>query len=476
MTKEIMNLLKKYKIPIKQVIGSPKEYDWNKGAYTGPGNLVGSEEFNDLFNQEAKVHITKALEKKKIGKMKIEFRLRDWLISRQRFWGTPIPIIYCDDCGIQGVKEKDLPVKLPENVKFSGKGNPLVGNKKFTEVKCPKCGKKGRRETDTMDTFANSSWYYLRYCDPGNKNKIFDKKKVEYWCPVDQYIGGKEHATMHLIYIRFYTKFLRDLGLLGFDEPAKNLFNQGMLLGDDGEKMSKSKGNVVTPESVSKKYGIDTARLFLVSVAGPDKDIQWNEQGVEGSSRFVKKLFEYFGSVKIGKSSKRIQSKINKTIKEVTNHIETFGYNYSVIKLRKLFDSLEKEIAKKDLESFLKMLSVFAPHISEELWSRIKGKGFVSLASWPKADEKKIDDKFEREDEMNDKVISDILNILKIVKKGKKVYVYVLPKELELYDQKLINKRVERSVEIFAVNDKKKYDPENKSKRAKPGSPGIYVE
>ncbi len=474
----------KYKIPIKVVIKpEAKEIEAvvMDRAYTGAGKLVNSGAFDDLFSEEAKEHITKALEEKKLGKKVVQFRLRDWLISRQRFWGTPIPIVYCDKCGIVPVKEKDLPVKLPENIKFTSERNPLIDNKEFVETKCPKCGGKGRRETDTMDTFVNSSWYYLRYCDSKNDKKLFDSKKVNYWCPIDKYIGGKEHATMHLIYIRFYTKFLRDLGLLDFDEPAVSLFNQGMLLGPDGDKMSKSKGNVVLPESVSKVYGIDTARLFLVSVASPDKDVAWSEQGVEGSLRFIKRIFDYFDSVKIGKSSKRMESKVNKAIKEITRNIEYFEYNLAVIKLRKLFEGLELEISKKDLESCLKLLSPFAPHIAEELWEKIGGKGFISLAEWPRADEKKIDEKFEKIDEMNEKIVSDVLNILKIVKEKQgrevdNVYVYVLPKELEFYDVELLNKRIGKKVEVYMVNDKNKHDLTGKSKNAKPGKPAIFVE
>jgi len=254
------------------------------------------------------------LKEKKLGKKSINYKLRDWLISRQRYWGTPIPIVYCDDCGIVPVNEKDLPIKLPEKVRF-GKGNPLETNSNWVNVNCPKCNGKARRETDTMDTFVNSSWYFLRYVDPKNKKKIFDTKKAKYWMPIDQYIGGAEHACLHLIYFRFYTKFLRDLGLLKIDEPTYKLFNQGMLHGDDGFVMSKSRGNVVLPEKISKKYGIDTARLFLMSIATLDKDIQWSDKGIEGSFRFVNKVMGYFAKVKVGKSDVRTESKLNKTIK-----------------------------------------------------------------------------------------------------------------------------------------------------------------
>jgi len=321
---------KKYNLPVKEVI---RGGDIKQRAYVNEGIMINSGKFNGMNSKKAIDEITSFLAKKKLGKKTINFKLRDWLISRQRFWGTPIPVVYCDKCGIVPVSEKDLPVKLPDKIKL-GKGNALETAKTWLSVKCPKCGGRGRRETDTLDTFVNSSWYYLRYCDSNNKTKIFDKRKTNYWCPVDMYIGGKEHACMHLIYIRFYTKFLRDLGLLKINEPAVRLFNQGMLHGPDGEKMSKSKGNVVLPETVSKKYGIDTARLFLVSVASPDKDIDWSEKGIQGSLKFVRKVVDYFGRVKFGKSSARVESKVNKGIKEISEDIENLRYNLGVIKLK----------------------------------------------------------------------------------------------------------------------------------------------
>lgn len=469
---------KKYKIDIKEVI-KRENSSIKERAYVEKGKLVNSKEFNGMDNEKAKEEITKYLEKKNLGKKTINYKFRDWLVSRQRYWGTPIPIIYCDKCGIVSVPEKDLPVLLPEKVSF-GKGNPLLTNKEFVNVKCPKCGGKARRETDTMDTFFDSSWYYLRYCDNKNNKEAFDKKKVEYWMPVDQYIGGAEHACMHLIYARFFTKALRDLGFVKFDEPFTRLYNQGMLHGADGFVMSKSRGNVILPEQVSDKYGIDTARLFLVSVASPDKDVEWDENGIQGSFRFVNKIFEYIKNVKIGKSSKRIESKINKTIKEITDDIENLRYNLAVIKLRSLFDSFEPAISKKDLESFLKLLAVFAPHIGEELWEKIGNKGFISLESWPVADNSKIDENFEKQEQAVEKLKEDILNIIKIIEskgeKKEKVYVYCLPSEIAFYDENLISEKVGKSVKIFAVNDKSKYDPTNKSKNAKPGKPAVFLE
>ena len=464
---------KKYNIPIKVVI-KPFECDLNAEkmarAFTGEGELVDSEEFNFSNNREAIDEIGK-----KFGKKVVNYKLRDWLISRQRFWGTPIPIVYCDKCGVVPVPEKDLPVRLPDDVKFTSERNPLIGDDKFVKTKCPSCGGNARRETDTMDTFVNSSWYFLRYCDAKNEKEIFDKKKVKYWMPIDLYIGGREHATGHLIYSRFYIKFLRDIGLLDFDEPAMRLFNQGMVQGEDGQKMSKSKGNVVLPETVSEKYGIDSARLFLLSLGGLDGDRNWSDRGAEGSLRFIEKIVNYCDNVKIGASSAKVEHRVNKAIRDITLDIETLRYNMAIIKLRELFEGLDEEIAKKDLESFVKLLSVFAPHVSEELWEKMGGKGFVSLASWPVWDEKKINEEFDKIDAAVEKTVADVLNILKIVS-GERIYLYVLPQEVKFYSASDLSKRVGKNVKVFAVNDKEKYDPQGKAGKAKPGKPGIFVE
>ncbi len=470
--KRDFDFARKYNLPIKQVIKPKNKKIIGKNKfYNDSGILVNSDRFNGIENHEAKWHITQYLEGKRLGRKTVQYKLKDWLVSRQRYWGTPIPIIYCSKCGAVPVPEKDLPVKLPDKIKF-GKGNPLTTNSSWIKTKCPKCGAKARRETDTMDTFVNSSWYFLRYCDPKNNKKIFDSKKVNYWCPIDQYIGGKEHACMHLIYFRFYTKFLRDLGLLNFDEPAKKLFHQGVLKGEDGEKMSKSRGNSVLPETVSDKYGIDTARLFLVSIASPDKDVQWTEKGIKGSLKFINKIFKYFEDVKFSKDSPKLLHKLNYSIKKIENEIKNFKYNLAIINLRSLFDVFykEKEVSKTSLEKFLKLLHPFCPHITEELWHKLGNKNFISLEKWPVADEKKIDKNLEKHEEMIEKLCSDIEEVKKLIgKKNPEVYVYVLPKEKEIYSG------VE-GIKLFAVNDKNKYDPENKSKKAKPGKPAIYLE
>jgi leucyl-tRNA synthetase len=469
---------KKYKLKIKEVVKGEMK---NDDIFTGYGILVNSEGFDGLKSEEAKEHITNALAMKKLGRKKVEYRLKDWLFSRQRFWGTPIPIIYCDDCGEVPVPEKDLPVRLPDNVKFETEKSPLSSYEKFVNAKCPRCGKRGRRETDTMDGFVDSSWYFLRYCDPGNKSNIFDGKKVNYWMPIDIYVGGKEHAVMHDIYFRFFTMFLRDLKLLGYGEPALKLFVQGVIHGSDGRKMSKSYGNVILPEVAAKKYGVDATRMFLVSVASPDKDFSWNDKGAEGSLRFVMRVVKFVDGFREVRLSKLAESKLNRAVQDYSSDLEGFRYNLAVIKLRELFGVLESGCDRKSLEVFLKLLSPICPHIAEEMWGKISGKGFISLAQWPKFDVKKIDDKLEEEEKQAVKVVDDIKYILKLMeekqkKKGKKVFVYVLPQEKRNYSGKVIGKELGLEVKVFAVNDKDKYDPEEKSKKVKPGRPGIFVE
>jgi leucyl-tRNA synthetase len=473
--KRDFDFAKKYKIPIKEVI---KGGNLRKEPYIGNGKLVNSKEFNGIENHEAINEITKYLEKKKLGKKIVNYKLRDWLISRQRFWGTPIPIIYCETCGIVPVPEKDLPVKLPENIKFTSERNPLIDYKPFVETKCPNCGKMGRRETDTMDTFVNSSWYFFRYTDPKNNKKIFDTKKAEYWNPIDKYIGGAEHACMHLIYFRFYTKFLRDLGIINLDEPTYNLFNQGMVHGEDGFVMSKSRGNVIDPLNIIKEYSADTLRIFLVSIASPDSDYSWNNAGIESMHRNISKMIDFYKHLKTGKSSSKIESKVNKTIKEVTEDIENLKYNLAIIKIKSLLEDLisEKQVAKKDAEIFLKLISPFCPHITEELWNKLGNKKFISLEKWPEFDNTKIDEKFEQQEKQVETLIEDINNILKIVGDKSKVFVYTIPNEKENYSTDLIKKKTNLEVKIFAVNDKDKYDPEGKAKKAKPGKPALYIE
>ncbi len=475
---------KKYKIPMKVVI-KPEKKDVEgvvmDESYTGQGKLINSQGFNDLFSDEAKEHIVKALQGKKLGRKTIQYKLRDWLVSRQRYWGTPIPILYKEDGNAIPVDERELPVKLPDDVKF-GKGNPMETSKIFVNIK--KNGQNYRRETDTMDTFFDSSWYFLRFTDSQNSKKMFESKKAEYWMPVDFYTGGAEHACMHLIYARFFTKVMRDLGLVNkkMNEPFKRLFNQGMIHGEDGFVMSKSRGNVVYLEEISDTHGVDTARLFLMSIASPDKDTEWSKGGVDGMHKFLDKTYSHLSKIKFGKSNGKTKHKIHKTLKSVTFEIENLKYNSAIIKLRELFEHLaENEIGKDDLEICIKMISPFAPHIAEELWEKLGNKDPISSAEWPKVDEKKIDDNFDKEEQLIEKTINDVNHVLKIVKeRGKdvsKLFVYVLPQEKKLFEQNLdlFANKTNLEVKIYAVNDKEKYDPENKSKNVKPGRPGIYL-
>lgn len=473
---------KKYDIPMKIVI-DPVDFELDDRslteAYIGEGTLINSEKFNGMENEKAKEEVTNFLKEKGLGKKSVQFRLKDWGISRQRYWGTPIPIIHCEKCGVVPVNYEDLPIKLPKDVKF-GEGNPLLTNEKWINVKCPRCMGKAKRETDTMDTFVNSSWYFLRYADPNNDKEIFDKKKVLYWCPTDVYIGGAEHACMHLIYSRYYVKFLRDIELVNFDEPALRLFHQGMLHGEDGDKMSKSKGNVVNPLDTIEKYGADSLRLFLVSVASPDKDFDWSEKGIQGSFRLIRKVYDFFMNTKTGKTPLEIEIKLNKSIKDIGEYIENFDYRKATIELRELFEEMSKgnELGKKVLEDFLKLLAPFCPHTAEELWEKLGGKGLVSTSSWPEF--KEIELSKGTGINMNEKVIENVLPLMKRLEdrgeKISKVHLYVLPFEIGELDKKKLEKGLGKEVFIYSVKDPMKLDPEDRAKKAKPGMPGIWFE
>jgi leucyl-tRNA synthetase len=420
---------KKYKIPIKVVINPEYELKPEKmaRAYTEEGKLVNSGEFNGINSKEAIDKISKHLEKKKLGKITVQYKLRDWLVSRQRYWGTPIPFVYCDKCGLVPVPEKELPIILPENVKF-GEGNPLETNKEFVNAKCPKCGGKARRETDTMDTFFDSSWYFLRFCDNKNNREPFANDKARFWMPVDLYIGGAEHACMHLIYARFFVKALRDLGLLNFDEPFTKLYNQGMLHGTDGAVMSKSRGNVVLPEEISKKYGIDTARVFLMFVASPDKDMLWDDKGISGCSKFMNKVISLFEKKITNEKDSLLESKTNRTIKEVTEKIESMQYNVALIDLMELvkFLSLRDTVTKESLKALLLILSPFCPHVCEELWEKLGNRGFIAAEKWPSYDEKKINLEAEYLEDIIVNTKADVITVLELAKIEK-------PKEIKLF-------------------------------------------
>ena len=364
-------------------------------AYEGNGTQVNSAQFDSLPNQEAKIKIAQWMEDIGIGKRKVYWKLRDWLISRQRYWGTPIPVIYCDKCGLVPVPEQDLPVELPDNVRISGRGgSPLAYAKEFINVECPKCKSKAKRETDTMATFIDSSWYFLRFCSPKYKLEPFDKKETSYWMPVDQYIGGIEHAILHLLYSRFFTKFLKDIGLLDFDEPFSRLLTQGMVL-KDGEVMSKSRGNIVDPDSIIKKYGADTLRLYILFAAPPEAEMEWSERGIEGAFKFLNRVWRLLESTEYRvqstepekKDSLKLRKKMHRVIKEVTEDIEGFKFNTAISSVMELvneiYQNLDTDISEA-VKTVVILLSPFVPHLAEEMWQRLGNKESVFKTEWPK--------------------------------------------------------------------------------------------
>jgi leucyl-tRNA synthetase len=434
---------KKYDLPLIVVI-QPAEDGLTENtmteAYEGEGILVNSGAFNGMNSPEAREAIVKYLEEKNLGKRSINYRLRDWGISRQRYWGAPIPIIYCDRCGIQPVKEEQLPVILPDDVRVTGAGeSPLLSHASFVETTCPVCGGAARRETDTMDTFVESSWYFDRFTCPDHTEGILDKKRVDYWMPVDQYIGGIEHAILHLLYSRFFTKVLRDEGIVSFDEPFTRLLTQGMVCkevircGTHGllypeevregrcihcgrpveiggkEKMSKSKKNVVDPEYLIDRYGADTTRLFCLFASPPEKDLDWSDQGVEGSSRFLHRVWRMVHNriaVIQGAPSPRpgevfegihqeLHRKTHRTIRKVTEDIERFHFNTAVSAIMELVNAVYQfepktnkagSVLREAVEMSIVLLSPFVPHIAEELWHALGNRKSVLLTEWPEYD------------------------------------------------------------------------------------------
>lgn len=405
---------KKFDLEIIPVVDSDDPevdvYDL-KAAFAAEGTMINSEMFNGMNNKEAIEKIIDYLEEKKIGKKSINYKLRDWLISRQRYWGTPIPMIHCDDCGWVPEKEENLPVLLPADVQFTGKGeSPLATSKTFVNTTCPVCGKPARRELDTMDTFLDSSWYFLRYCDPKNTEAPFSKEKVDYWMNVDQYIGGVEHAILHLMYARFFQMALYDLGLVSTEEPFKNLLTQGMVI-KDGAKMSKSLGNVVSPAEIIDKYGADTARLFILFAAPPERELDWSDKGVEGSFRFINRVYrmvydfsqnysEVPESYEIsGNADKNMAYWLNYAIKKVSDDIgERFNFNTAISTIMELVNEMYRYkegtvnpglfgAAIKDL---IIMLAPFVPHVTEEMWEHLGYEGSVHDQSWPEYDEKAL--------------------------------------------------------------------------------------
>lgn len=397
----------KYNLPIIQVIDG-EGYNPNK-VFEDPGVLVNSGEFTGTDNETAKKKITEYAEKMGFGHSKVQYRLRDWLISRQRYWGAPIPVVYCEKCGVQPVKEEDLPIKLPTDVDFSVQGkSPITTSKTFQDAVCPVCGAPAIRETDTMDTFICSSWYYLRYADANNDKKPFDKELVNKWLPVDQYVGGIEHAILHLLYSRFFTKALRDIGLLDFDEPFKNLLTQGMVL-KDGSKMSKSKGNTVDPDEIFANYGADTARLFIISDSPPARDFDWSDAGVEGCYKYLCRVYRLYSKFQdkikleynlpetVDKKAEDLIREVHLSISKITSDIENeFQFNTVVSKYRELTNAIydyikDEETINYDVLSFalvtlLKLISPVAVFMSEEIYQTLGGVGSIHEQKWPVAD------------------------------------------------------------------------------------------
>jgi len=382
----------KYQLPIKKVVTLDGDFQdvHLEQAFTQEGIAVRSDFLNGLQTAEAKEKMIAWLEEKKVGGAKTTFRLRDWPVSRQRYWGAPIPIIWCEACGAQPVPEAQLPVELPTDVDFKPTGeSPLVDSKTFHDVSCPNCQKPARRESDTMDTFVDSSWYYLRYTDPHNTEAFASKAAVDYWCPVDLYLGGAEHAVMHLLYARFFAYALHDLGYLSFEEPFMKLKNQGLILGSDGNKMSKSKGNVVNPDEVVSEYGADALRLYEMFMGPLEEAIPWDTKGVVGVRRFLDKVDKVHANVSsTEEASSEMTRSLHKTIKKVTADVEDLKFNTAISQLMILTNefSAASSINKETFETFLKLLAPFAPHLAEELWEKLGHSTSIFTESWPTFD------------------------------------------------------------------------------------------
>ena len=413
-----LEFARKYDLPVRVVVqpedGGALSDDMEK-AYAGPGTMVNSGQFDGMGNEQFKEAIADFLEEKALGKKTVNYRLRDWNISRQRFWGAPIPIVYCEQCGAVPVPEEDLPIILPQNAIMPEDGkSPLPELKSFLDTPCPQCKGKGRRETDTMDTFVESSWYFARYADPRNENAPFDKKASKYWLPVDQYIGGIEHAILHLLYSRFFVKALRDIGYLEIDEPFSNLLTQGMVL-KDGAKMSKSKGNVVDPDEMISKFGADTVRLFCLFASPPEKDLEWSDSAIEGASRFLNRLWrltmellpelkpvgpcKVLDQLSLNHAEKSLRTKEHETIMKITRDmIDKFQFNTAIAGAMELVNAIYhskdelkdsfngQEVLSSAISSVLTVLSPITPHVCEELWAMLGYDYPLSQSSWPQYD------------------------------------------------------------------------------------------
>jgi len=442
-------------IEIVKVIEPEDGLDELEEAYTEEGILVNSGQFNGLENDEGKEKITQYLKERNKAEKTVNYKLKDWNVSRQRYWGCPIPVVYCEKCGEVPVPEEDLPVKLPEeDVDIDVEGSPLEHVDEFVETECPKCGREARRETDTFDTFVDSAWYFLRFCSPEYEKGPFDTEKVHSWMPVDQYTGGIEHAVLHLLYARFFTKALADIGLLDFREPFKKLLNQGMVL-LDGEKMSKSKGNVVRPDEIIEEYGADVGRFFLLSRSSPEKEMNWTSEGVESAHKTLRRFYSLYESCSETEDSQEeveeiedryYLSALHRSVKEMTERMENMEYSYAADVLEGLVSKGSKylkedkeakyQVLSEYVEKLVRMFAPFTPHICEELWDEMGKEGFVSTADWPEVDEEKIDEEAEAAVELLDRTVKDVEEIKEItgIEKPEKVKIIVAaPWKYRLY-------------------------------------------
>ena len=401
----------KFNLPIERVITNKKGEEVEL-PYCEYGVLVNSGEFDGLTTEEAKEKIVAKLAENNLGESKVNYRLRDWLVSRQRYWGAPIPMIYCEDCGAVPVPEKDLPVQLPYNVEFAPDGkSPLAKCEEFVNTTCPCCGKPAKRECDTLDTFVCSSWYQMRYVDNKNSEKAFDKELVDKMLPVDKYVGGPEHACMHLLYARFITKALRDMGYLSFDEPFKSLTHQGLILGPDGLKMSKSKGNTISPDDYIKEYGADVFRMYLMFGFAYTEGGAWSDDGIKSVARFVDRIERYLDIAReaiakgennkttMDKAEKELNFWLNNAIKGVTEDADKMQFNTAIARMMEFVNALSKYLQEetKNLDflknvcmDFIKILAPFAPHFAEEQWNLLTDKYSVFNEAWPTFDPKAL--------------------------------------------------------------------------------------
>ena len=450
-------------LTIRPPEGELRLEDMTEAYVEKEGFLINSGKFTGMEMHAAMGAIIDEAEAQGYGKRRVNYRLRDWLISRQRYWGAPIPIINCEKCGEVLVPEEELPVRLPEDVSFEqGAVSPLSSSEHFLHCTCPKCGGEAMRETDTMDTFICSSWYYYRYADPKNTERPFDRDKVNYWAPVDQYIGGIEHAILHLLYARFFTKVLRDAGMLDFDEPFTNLLTQGMVI-KDGAKMSKSLGNVVSPEEIIEKYGADTARLFILFAAPVERDLDWSDQGVEGAFRFLNRvwriLLQFEGAIKsapadcdpsaLTPEETELRRVLHMTVKKVTEDVrDRFMFNTAISSIMELVNAfyafqdkeLSPALARETASMLLRMLAPFAPHITEELWARLF-TGSVHAEKWPAYDASALtQDEIEVVLQINGKVRDRVKIAADLDKEAMEQLVTELPRAKELTEGKTIVK------------------------------------